>query len=79
MAEHVPAQVGAYDRDGRRTFQTPGDVCLGCSDPDQGLWVPVSACAEARANLDALERWLDDEGPKPWWLRDLGAEDVQDD
>lgn len=28
-----------------------GDVCEGCSDPDNGVWVPVSFCDEA--NKDA--------------------------
>jgi hypothetical protein len=31
--------------------QTPGEVCLGCSDPQSGIWVPVSFCPQARALL----------------------------
>lgn len=26
---------------------TVGDVCGGCSDPDNGVWVPVSFCEDA--------------------------------
>lgn len=28
-------------------YMTVGDVCAGCSDPDNGVWVPVSFCDEA--------------------------------
>lgn len=42
--DHVPGQIGTHDAEGWRTFQTPGDVCLGCSDADAGHWVPVTEC-----------------------------------
>lgn len=44
---HVPYQIGTHDTEGWRTFQTPGDVCLGCSDPNSGRWVAVSECSTA--------------------------------
>lgn len=47
--QHIPHQIGARDREGWRTFQTPGDVCLGCSDPEAGRWVAVSECGPALA------------------------------
>lgn len=53
---HVPYQIGTHDREGWRTFQTPGDVCLGCSDPDSGRWVAVSECDTALALFEAEER-----------------------
>lgn len=46
-AQHVPGQIGTHDSEGWRTFQTPGDVCLGCSDAEQGYWVPVTECGTA--------------------------------
>lgn len=49
MTEHVPGTIGDRDREGWRTFQTPGDVCLGCSDPAAGRWVPVTQCETALA------------------------------
>jgi len=30
----------------------PGEVCMGCSDPDNGVWVPVMECEEARALME---------------------------
>lgn len=49
LNRHVPYQIGTRDAEGWRTFQTPGDVCLGCSDPDSGRWVAVSECSVALA------------------------------
>lgn len=31
---------------------TPGEVCLACSDPARGRWVPASFCPQARALMD---------------------------
>jgi hypothetical protein len=56
---HVPWQVGTRDAEGWRTFQTPGDVCLGCSDPEAGRWVPVIDCDVALALFTADERQFD--------------------
>lgn len=53
MTTHQPGQIGTHDAEGWRTHQTPGDVCLTCSDAEAGHWVPVSACPEALAVLDA--------------------------
>lgn len=39
---HIPAQVG-------ERHQTKGDVCLGCSDADNGRWTPINQCATAMA------------------------------
>jgi hypothetical protein len=52
---HVPGCVGDRDRDGWRTFETPGDVCLGCSDVEAGHWVPVSDCPTALAIFEFRE------------------------
>lgn len=49
LNRHVPYQIGTHDSEGYRTFQTPGDVCLGCSDLDSGRWVAVSECDVASA------------------------------
>lgn len=46
---HVPGQIGTHDREGWRTHQIPGDVCLGCSNPRAGHWVPVTECETALA------------------------------
>ena len=50
---HVPIQIGTHDAEGYRTHAVPADVCLGCSDPSAGRWVPVSQCASALAVLEA--------------------------
>lgn len=52
---HTPIQIGVYDRSGRRTHMTPGDVCAGCSDRHTGHWVPVSQCPQAMATLKTME------------------------
>jgi hypothetical protein len=39
---HKAIQIGIYDAEGYRTFQTPGDVCDTCST--DVLWVPVTEC-----------------------------------
>lgn len=57
--EHVPTQIGTHDAEGHRTHTIPGDVCLGCSDPASGRWVPISQCPKAMAALDATEQ-------EPW-------------
>lgn len=44
MGPHGSTQIGTRDDTGRRTNQTPGDVCVECSDPETGRWVPVSFC-----------------------------------
>lgn len=51
-ARHVPVQIGTHDPEGHRTHTIPGDVCLGCSEPSVGRWVPVSQCPRAMAALD---------------------------
>lgn len=35
-------------------YMTVGDVCSGCSDPDNGVWVPASFCEAAKADMDAF-------------------------
>lgn len=71
MTEHIPVQIGRYDADGYRSFQTPGDVCIGCSDPDTGVWVPVSECELAWTRFMELERYLWHDGPRPTWLPEI--------
>jgi hypothetical protein len=29
-----------------------GDVCAACSNPETGVWVPVSFCPEAKKDAD---------------------------
>lgn len=41
---HNSTFIGTHDEDGERTFLTPGEVCVECSDADTGRWVPVSFC-----------------------------------
>lgn len=67
-ALHLPGEIGNTNPDGTPMSRhaPPGDVCMGCSDPHVGRWVPLSQCmirarsvnAEARRrqreNLDAL-------------------------
>jgi len=50
--DHTPGQIGQYDKDGYRTFTMPGDICLGCSDSETGVWVSVLDCAAALAIYD---------------------------
>lgn len=57
--KHVPSQIGTHDAEGFRTHMTPGDVCLGCSDPASGRWVPVSQCPQAMAALDTEDQARD--------------------
>lgn len=64
MTRHEPGQIGTHDAEGWRTHTTPGDVCLTCSNAETGLWVPVSACPDALATLDAQEQEQRDLG---WW------------
>lgn len=74
LNRHVPYQIGTHNREGWRTFQTPGDVCLGCSDPDAGRWVAVSECGTALAIFELQRAELDqlyEEG-----LRALEARDA---
>jgi len=52
VADHRPHQIGTHDAEGFRTHSIPGDVCLGCSDPGAGRWVPISQCPRALAVLD---------------------------
>lgn len=53
---HSPIQIGTHDAEGYRTHAIPGDVCLDCSSPVAGRWVPVSQCPQALATLDAEDR-----------------------
>lgn len=61
---HVPYQIGTRDDEGWRTHAIPGDVCLGCSNPCAGRWVPVSQCPAALAKLNAddadFDRWQEE-------------------
>lgn len=64
----------AWNRNYEYTFQTPGDVCLGCSDPDAGRWVAASECETALAIFELQRAELDqlyEEG-----LRALEARDA---
>lgn len=62
MIDHLPVQIGTHNEDGSRTFSPPGEVCLGCSDPDAGRWVPVNQCPVAMAQVER------DGGLVPrWW------------
>lgn len=47
LAEHYPSYIEDRDAEGNRTFTTPGDVCMGCSDPEEGRWVSVNLCPVA--------------------------------
>jgi hypothetical protein len=55
--EHVP--VPMYFDEFRVT--TPGEVCLACSDPDIGLWVPASFCERASQVMETRRREREDE------------------
>jgi hypothetical protein len=49
---HVPEVIDfERDRTGTRG-SVPGEVCLACSDPEAGRWVPASQCPQARAVMD---------------------------
>lgn len=58
---HTWIQIGTRDAEGYRTHSTPGDVCADCSDPQRGLWVPVSECLGALADMYARCPWMDRE------------------
>jgi hypothetical protein len=47
--EHRVGWIGDRDAEGNRTFGGIGEVCLGCSDPVAGRWVPRSFCSVADA------------------------------
>lgn len=53
MTEHKPTLVRFTEHG------TPGEVCMACSNPDQGLWVPVTECGEAAAVLP--DDWFSDD------------------
>jgi len=36
----------------KEPYGSIADVCSVCSDPDKGIWVPVSFCPEAKADAD---------------------------
>lgn len=61
MSKHKAVQIGDRDEHGRRTFQTPGDVCSECSDWDTGRMVPVAWCPEALDDYYARAPWADRE------------------
>jgi len=71
MDVHIPAQIGRYDRDSYRTYQTPGDVCIGCSSPDAGIWVPVNECVIAWERFTEETEWIESNGPRPTWLPEV--------
>lgn len=53
---HIPYDVTPkYDSEGWRTHMPPGHVCLGCSDPWEGRWVPIGQCPEALVMLETEE------------------------
>lgn len=58
---HTYGEIGTRDEEGRRTFGAPGDVCMGCSVPERGLWVPVSFCAAALDDYYRHTPWADRE------------------
>lgn len=37
------------------SISIPAEVCEACSEPENGLWVPVSFCPEAMKALKARE------------------------
>lgn len=47
VSEHVMLEINID------TWPAVGDVCAACSDPDAGIWVPVSFCPEAKADADS--------------------------
>jgi hypothetical protein len=51
---HAVVQIG-------EPYSTPGDVCATCSDPERGLWVPISQCPEAIDTYYAETPWEDRE------------------
>lgn len=42
--EHHPALVCFGDR-----HSTPTEVCWACSNEEEGIWVPVTQCPEAKS------------------------------
>jgi len=46
-SEHVWMQIS------EGPDMTIGDVCMGCSDPAIGKWVPVSFCDISKANMES--------------------------
>jgi hypothetical protein len=48
MGDHKPELI--YFDEWHVTI--PAEVCIACSDPDAGRWVPVSFCAQAWAQID---------------------------
>jgi hypothetical protein len=53
MAKHERVEV----RFEQERFGPKAEVCWQCSDPDAGVWVPVSFCPDAAATLPS---WEDD-------------------
>ncbi len=47
MTEHRPTLVQWGNR-----HTTPAEVCMECSNPETGEWVPVSFCDKAKAAMD---------------------------
>lgn len=45
-SEHRPTLVCWGSRHTARA-----EVCMGCSDPDNGVWVPVTFCQRAKAQM----------------------------
>lgn len=61
MIKHEAVQIGTLDKNGYRSFQTPGDVCAACSDWEGGRMVPVAWCPEALDDYYAHTPWADRE------------------
>lgn len=60
MTPHQWMQIGTTDSEGFRTHTTPGDVCVECSAPSIGKWVPVSQCKAA------MITWEQDHQEEPY-------------
>lgn len=45
--DHKPALITWGSR-----HSVPGEVCMCCSDPENGVWVPVTECDEARELME---------------------------
>lgn len=53
MAAHTPEVIDFERAHSGLRGTTPGEVCLACSDPEAGRWVPASFCPQARAVMEA--------------------------
>lgn len=66
--EYVPKHRWDYVYFGDDDLGIPADICEACSTPKDGVWVPVSFCPEAKADMerryriqyDKIEKWFCD-------------------